>query len=66
MVAMETDSDCGPVMEQADILYQKMLGAKMLTNSEITNHLRTIMDYLLMWRRKKPKEPKSEQLQAST
>lgn len=48
MVAMETDSDCGPVMEQADILYQKMLGAKMLTNSEITNHLRTIMDYLLM------------------
>ena len=48
MVAMETDSDCGPVMEQADKLYQKMLGAKMLTNSEITNHLRTIMDYLLM------------------
>ncbi|MBO7729275.1 MAG: hypothetical protein J6S31_00275, partial [Lachnospiraceae bacterium] len=48
MVAMETDSDCGPVMEQADKLYQEMLGAKMLTNSEITNHLRTIMDYLLM------------------
>ena len=48
MVALETDSDCGPVMEQADKLYQKMLGAKMLTNSEITNHLRTIMDYLLM------------------
>ena len=48
MVALETDSDCGPVMEQADKLYQEMLGAKMLTNSEITNHLRTIMDYLLM------------------
>ena len=48
MVALETDSDCGPVMEQADKLYQEMLGTKMLTNSEITNHLRTIMDYLLM------------------
>ena len=26
----------------------------------------TVLIYLLMWRRKKPKEPKSEQLQAST
>ncbi len=48
LVALETDSDCSEVIEKADELYQKMLGAPMLTNSEITNHLRTIMDYLLM------------------
>ncbi len=48
LVAMETDSDCGDVIKQADKLYQGMIGSKMLTNSEITNHLRTILDYLLM------------------
>ena len=48
LVALETDSDCQEVMTQADKLYQEMIGSKMLTNSEITNHLRTILDYLLM------------------
>ena len=48
LVSLETDSDCAAVIEKADANYQKMLGVPMLTNSEIANHLRTILDYLLM------------------
>lgn len=48
LVSLETDSDCAAVIEKADENYQKMLGVPMLKNSEINNHIRTIMDYLLM------------------
>lgn len=48
LVSQEIDSDCSAVMEKAASLYQEMLGSEMVSNSEINNQLRTILDYLLM------------------
>lgn len=47
-VSQETDSDCGPVMEKASQNYREMIGAEMVSNSDINYQLRILMDYLLM------------------
>ena len=47
LVSPETDSDCTEVMNRAAQLYYDMIGAEMVTNSEINYQLRTLIDYLL-------------------
>ena len=47
-VSLETDTDCGALMDRAASVYREITGSEMVFNSEINYQLRTVLDYLLV------------------